>query len=96
MINCFIIMIFSILGIFGFYSDVKLLLTIAGIILIIDNLYSFISGQLKSLGLPIFASIIGLIIVDDIWQGICIGLCFETIISSLLGFLMIAFFAKNN
>lgn len=95
MLTNFVMIIISILGIYGFYSDTQLLLTIAGILIIIENLYGRFSGQLKTLSIPIIAAVVGVIVIGNIWRGIAIGLCFETIIFSLLGWIYIAFIAKH-
>jgi len=86
--------ILAFLGIFGFYVDNMFLLTVGAIAVIIETIIGLISGELKSPLTQIIALIVGYIIVKDFWIGAAIGLCFESVILSVLGWIII--FATKN
>jgi|BioPla2DNA2_1021312.scaffolds.fasta_scaffold78753_1 hypothetical protein len=82
--------ILGVLGVYGFFSANLILVIIGGIASIIENLLGVISGQQKSLMTPILAIIIGAIYASSagipVWIGVFIGLCFESAIMGILGF----------
>lgn len=87
MIFFLITLVFSIVGLIGFYTDNYTLTIIAGIVYILENLRGYFTGQLKSLFPTIFVGFIGFIIGrnnNNIFPTICVALCYEDIIVSIL------------
>lgn len=89
MILNIITFIFSILGIIGFYNNSTTLLFLGMVIVLLEIIIEFLSGQLKTLTTCILAIIIGIICTKDILVGTAIGLCFESVIMSFSGWLLL-------
>lgn len=99
MILNIITFIFSILGIIGFYNNNDILLYIGMVMVLFEMIIGILSGQLRTIGTYILASIIGVIFTQNIIKGIAIGLCFESVIMTIGGWLLLilgAIFLKND
>lgn len=88
--------ILSGLGIYGFYTNNYILLIIGTIAVIAEFLIGFFTNQSKEL-IPMTAivgAIIGIIVTHKLWIGICIGICFESVILTLVGWFLMFVFKK--
>ena len=82
------------LGVYGVFADNMTLVIIGGIAGLVENLIGISTGQQKSLTTAIIAAIIGIIFAssqgESIWIGIMTGLCFESVIMGVFGWVTIA------
>lgn len=95
MIINIIVTILSALGIYGFYADFPSLLFIGAIAVIIEILIGIFTGQCRSIFTFVISCLIGFICTHNILIGGAIGLCFDSVIMSLLGWLMLLVSAKK-
>lgn len=92
-----ITLIFSIIGLVGFYNSNYTLTIIAAVLYILENLRGYFTGQLKSLSTIFWAAFIGFIIGkanNNIFPTICVALCYEDIIMSVLSIPLLIFASK--
>lgn len=89
MILNIITFIFSILGIIGFYSNNNIFLYIGMAMVLFEMIIGILSGQLRTIGTYILASIIGIIFTKEFIVGIAIGLCYESVIMTFISWLML-------
>ena len=91
--------ILGVLGVFGFFSGNLILVLIGGISGLVENIIGISSGQQKSLMTSIIAVILGIIYSSSIgltfWVGALIGLCFESAIMGILGWVSFAFMYRK-
>jgi len=91
--------VLGILGVFGFFSGNLTFIFIGGISGLVENIIGISSGQQKSLMTAIIAVIIGIIYSSSIglpfWIGVLIGLCFESAIIGVLGWISLAFMYRR-
>lgn len=80
--------IISGLGIASYYLDSSILLYICGTIIIIENLVNYIKALLHRriyiTTRPIFYSVLGILIYNDILQGILIGFCIKEFVDNVV------------
>lgn len=76
------------LGIASYYLNSPILLYICGTIIIIDNLIHYIKALLHHriyiTTRPIFYSVLGILIYNDILQGILIGFCIKEFVDNIV------------
>ena len=93
MLMCIIIGICSVVGIYGFYTDHHILLIIGACACILEVIRGFVTGQLKSLSIPLISISAGMIWAYfasySWWVGACIGVCFETAILTAISLLTV-------
>jgi len=79
--------IFSIIGLLGYYFNIEKLLIVSSIIsfilYFIELLFGFTRNVFGILGLVI-CSIIGILVVDSLIIGICVGSCYNFFISGVI------------
>ncbi len=93
----FIGFIFAVLGIYGFYTANIVLLYLGMSFTILEHIIGIISGQQKGLGTVWLALFICLILIINgvNWlQSIAICLCFENVISFVLGLILLLIVGK--
>ena len=82
--------ILGILGVYGVFSGSLILVLIGGTAGIIENTIGIVSKQQNNLVTAILASVIGMVYAISIgipfWIGIFIGLCFESALIGIIGF----------
>lgn len=86
----------SCLGVYGFYTNNYPLLYIGTIGTLIFSLYNIKFGGQNSLVSELLAAFIGWIVVEDFIIGICIGLCYESLILNGIGILVTIFCVVSN
>ena len=95
MIIAIIGFIFAMVGIYGYYNDLYLLLYVGGLVTIIEYGIGLYTKELKGLTSPIIFAIIGIICVKKIILGFFLGICFENIITGILSVILILVTGKK-
>lgn len=93
-----IVTIFSLLGIYGYFSSNFVLLYIGLAFVILENIIGITSGEQKSLSTVWFALLfaIGMIFAGVNWiKAIAVCLCFESAICFFLGLILMVFMGKS-
>lgn len=90
----------SLLGIIFFYTNIPIGLLICTCILLMDTLYEFITGRLKGFFTTILSITIGIIIASfgdrALLEYVCVCLCFESLLSGILGLIFMPKLNKNS
>lgn len=88
----------SVLGIIGFIINVPIIIYIGGIVYILETINGLVTGELRNITLTIITLIISIVISNicnySILQGVCFGLCIESVLMTLLS-LVLFFFVKR-
>ena len=81
----------SITGIIGFFIDKPLLIILGAIVYIIETIIELVLKRLNSITTDIIAIMISVIICSftkyNFVLGICLGLCIESVLITLLGWM---------
>ena len=75
------------LGIYAFYSDSPLISAFGGLVIALSVAQIILGHQII---VPILAAVIGWISVSNFWTGICIGMCYEAVITGLFAYILVA------
>lgn len=90
----------SLLGIIFFYTNIPIGLLICTCILLMDTLYEFITGRLKGFFTTILSVVIGVVIASfcdkTLLEYVCVCLCFESLLSGILGLIFMSKLNKNS
>ncbi len=76
----------GIAGIVTFYNDSSLYHIFGGAILVLRVVEIFLGHQIT---MSLIACVIGSICLGNIWNGICIGLSFEAVFSTVLAYIIV-------
>ena len=77
----------GVLGIIAFYSDSSLI-SVFGAIVIALSVAQIVLGH--QIVVPIICAVVGWIAVSNFWIGICIGMCYEAVITGLFAYILVA------
>lgn len=86
--------VLGITGVYGFISGGMALVLIGGIAGLVENLVGIMTGEQNNLVTATIGVIAGIIYSSSVrlpfWYGASVGLCFESAIMGIVGFLMLA------
>lgn len=91
MIISLICLIFSLLGIYGYFNDLYILTYIGFIFVLFQEVFGKLSGQSKTMEFFLIACFIGCVITKKFLIGISIGACFENTIFTILGLIFMLY-----
>ena len=88
MISFVIGLIGGILGVYGFFFGPSVLITVGGLLCVGTILFDLFFGGLNNITTPAIAAVIGFLLFKN-WNGILLAICVETLLSSIVGLVMI-------
>lgn len=75
------------MGIYAFYSGSALISVFGGLVIALSVAQIILGHQII---VPLLAAVVGWICVSNFWIGICIGMCYEAVITGLFAYLLVA------